>query len=254
MTKWKILLKTLPLVVGVIALALIRDYVLHISGVIEFSEVSPLLAAVALIAGFMLAGVLADYKESEKIPGEIATTLETLGDTVQVVIALNTTVDVSQFEAKYRALVATVEDWFMRRVDVERCYAELDRFRQVVELMHDAAGVNYTIRGLSEMHNLRRLITRVDVISRTAFIPVGYALLEILVATTVGLLLISNYKTPMAEYFLISLFSLIYLYLLRLIRDVDAPFAYSARTNVATSAEVDPYPLREYRRRLEGRS
>lgn len=95
--------------------------------------------------------------------------------------------------------------------------------------------------------------SRVDVISRTSFIPVGYALLEILVATTVGLLLISNYKTPMAEYFLISLFSLIYLYLLRLIRDVDAPFAYSARTSTSASAEVDPYPLREYRRRLEER-
>lgn len=254
MTKWKILLKTLPLVMGVVALALIRDYVLRISGVIEFSEVSPLLAAVALIAGFMLAGVLADYKESEKIPGEIATTLETLGDTVQVVIGLNQDTDVSMFEARYRALVATIEDWFMHRVGVERCYAELDRFRQVVETMHAAAGVNYTIRGLSEMHNLRRLITRVDVISRTSFIPVGYALLEILVATTVGLLLISNYKTPMAEYFLISLFSLIYLYLLRLIRDVDAPFAYSARPNMTASAEVDPYPLREYRRRLEGRS
>jgi hypothetical protein len=252
MLKWKLLIKTLPLVVCVVVVALVRDYVLRVPGVIEFSEVSPLLAAVALIVGFMLAGVLADYKESEKIPGEIATTLETIGDTVRTVITLNQQSDVSKFESQFCELVATIDDWFVRRVSVAQCYGKLEEFRGVVETMHSAAGVNYAIRGLAEMHNLRKLITRVDVISRTSFIPIGYALLELLVATTLGLLLISNYKTPIAEYFLISLFSLIYIYLLRLIRDIDAPFAYSASTNVSSSAEIDPYPLREYRKRLEG--
>lgn len=251
MLKWKILLKTLPLVMVVVTLALIRDYVLHIPGVIEFSEISPLLAAVALFAGFMLAGVLADYKESEKLPGEIAATLETLGDTVRVVVGLNTDADVRDFLPKFRALVGTVEDWLVRGATVDDCYARLDEFRGVVQAMHAAAGVNYTIRGLSELHNLRRLIMRVEVISRTSFIPVGYALLDILVVTTVGLLLISNYRTPMAEYFLVSLLSLIYLYLVRLIRDVDAPFAYAGEASAISSAEVDPFPVSEYRRRLE---
>lgn len=253
MIKWKLLIQTLPLVAVVIAIALIRDYVLHIPGVIEFSDVSPLLAAVALIVGFMLAGVLADYKESEKMPAEIANTLETIGDTVRTVITLNQSADVKDFEPKFGALVATVDDWFAHRIGVDKCYAMLDDFRQVVETMHGAAGVNYTIRGLGEMHTLRRLITRVDVISRTSFLPVGYALLDLLVGTTLGLLLISAYKTPVEEYFLIALFSLIYIYLGRLIRDVDAPFDYSA-SPATGSAEVDPYPLREYRRRLEGRS
>lgn len=251
--KWKLLLKILPLVAVVVAIAVVRDYVLRIPGLIEFSDISSLLSAVALILGFMLAGVLTDFKESEKMPGEIATALETLGDTVQIVIAINKESDVSDFEPKYRALVATVEDWFMRRVSVDQCYAMLEDFRQVVEAMQAAAGVSYTIRGLGEMHNLRRLITRVDVISRTSFIPVGYALLDLLVGITLVLLLISNYETPLAEYLLISLFSLIYIYLIRFIRDVDAPFAYSSRSNIVSSAEVDPFPLHDYRRRLEGR-
>ena len=252
MVKWKLLINTLPIVVLVVALALVRDYVLQVDGIIEFSEVSPLLSAVALIIGFMLAGVLTDYKESEKIPGEIATTLETIGDTVQIVIALNKEADTSDFETRYRALVCTVEDWFMRRVDVDQCYAAQDDFRQVVMAMDQAVGAGYTIRCLGETHNLRRLITRVNVISRTSFIPAGYALLDLLVATTLILLLISNYKTLMAEYFLISLFSLIYVFLIRLIRDVDNPFEYSSRS-VAGSAEVNLNPLLEYRRRLEAR-
>jgi predicted membrane chloride channel (bestrophin family) len=251
MLKWRLILKTLPIVACVVVLALIRDYVLQVKGVIQFSDVSPLLSAVALIIGFMMAGVLADYKESEKIPGEIATTLETIGDTVHVVIALNKEADVSQFEQKFGNLVSIVEDWFMRRVSVDKCYAMLDDFRLVVTMMHPAAGVSYSLRGLEEMHHLRRLITRVEVIVRTSFLPVGYALLDLLVGTTLVLLLISNYTSPIAEYFLISLFSLIYIYLDQLIRDVDDPFVYASKEEAAGNAEVDPSPLREYRRRFE---
>lgn len=253
MVKWKLLITTLPFVILIVAIELARDFVFQVKGIIEFSDVSPLLSAVALIIGFMLAGVLADYKESEKIPGEIAATLETIGDTVQVAIALNKTADVSNLEAIFHKLVATVEDWFLRRVTVDKCYAALDDFRQVSKTMHDAAGVNYAIRGLVEMHNLRRLISRVDVITRTSFLLAGYALLDLLVGTTIVLLLISNYKTYMAEYFLIALFSLIYIYLIRLIRDVDNPFEYSGNKHAAGSAEVNPFPVTEYRQRLEAK-
>lgn len=250
MVKWKLLINTLPIVAFVVALALFRDYVLHVEGIIEFSEISPLLPAVALIIGLMLAGVLTDYKESEKIPGEIATTLEAIGDTVQIVVALNKQPDVSNFKGKFNVLVCTVEDWFMRRVSVDRCYAALDDFRQVALAMHEAAGVSYTIRCLGETSNLRKLITRVNVISRTSFIPAGYALLDLLVGTTIILLLISNYKTPVAEYLLISTFSLIYIFLIRLIRDLDNPFEYTSR-KAAGSAEVNLNPLLDYRRRIE---
>jgi hypothetical protein len=251
MVKWRLFLKTLPWVACVVVLALLRDYVFQFKGFVAFGDVSPLLPAVALFIGFMLAGVLADYKESEKIPGEIANTLETIGDTIQVVIALKTETEISQLETKYYALVSTVEDCFMKRVRVDQCYAALADFRQFATTLHASGGPVYSIRFLTEMHNLRRLITRADVISRTSFIPVCYALLDLLVGVTLILLLVSSYTTPLAEYFLISLFSMIYIYLLFLIRDIDDPFEYGPQKDIRGSAEVDPYPLREYRQRFE---
>ncbi len=251
MFKWKLLIATLPFVVIIVAIALIRDYVLRLHGILEFSEVAPLLSAVALIVGIMMAGVLTDYKESEKIPGEIATTLETIGDTIQVVAALNKETDISALGTEYGRLVATVEDWFMGRTGVNQCYAVLDDFRQALPLMQQAVGVNYVIRSLGEIHNLRRLITRVDVIAKTSFIPAGYALLDLLVGTTITLLLMINYKTVLAEYFLISLLSLIYIYLLRLIRDVDNPFEYVSKNNKSSTTEVNPFPVQNFRQRFE---
>jgi hypothetical protein len=251
MIKWRLLATTLPLVVLVVGIALVRDYVLHAQGVLEFGEVAPILGAASLIIGFMLAGVLADFKESERIPAEIATTLETIGDTVKVISAVNKAVDAGAYDRGFRTLAFTVEDWFMGRLGVEKCYDALNDFRSVITGMEQAGGVGYAIRCLSETHNLRRLITRVDVITRTSFIPVGYALLDLLVGATLVLLLATTYKSTLAEYFLITLFSLVYIYMTRLIYDLDAPFAYSSKKGRGGSAEVNPYPLQEYRLRLE---
>jgi hypothetical protein len=222
-----------------------------LKGVFDLGDVSPFLTAVSLIIGFMLAGVLSDYKESEKIPGEIATSLETIGDTVEVAIATNNGSDVSDFEAKFYKLVCSVDDWFRRESEVNKCYAALNDFRDVITRMHAGAGASYTIRCLGEVHNLRRSITRADVMERTSFIQVGYALLDMLVGGTILLLLAANYKTVAAEYLLITLLSLIYIYLDRLIRDIDQPFMYRIHKSIYASAEVNPYPLQEYRKRFE---
>lgn len=249
MIKWKLVLTTLPFAALVVCLALVRDNVLHFKGVIEFSEISPVLSVVSLIIGFMLAGVLTDYKEGERIPGEIAATLETIGDTVDVVIGLSKEADTQDMRSKFISLVATVDTWLVRRNQVENCYTAMNAFKDVAGRMHTAVGVNYSIRCLSELHNLRRLITRADVIERTSFMPVGYALLDLLVGSSLLLLLAANFKSALSEYFLLALFSLIYIYLDRLIRDVDQPFLY--RTSTVASAEVSPFPLHEYRERLE---
>jgi hypothetical protein len=253
MIKYRLMLTTLPWVILVCGVAFLRDFVLHLRGVIEFTSVAPVLGAVALIAGFMLAGVLSDFKESEKIPGEIATTLETIGDTVEVVLAMNKDADLSDFKPRFTALVGIIDDWFMHRVSTEKCYASMTEFREVITRMHPAVSVNYTIRSLSEMHNLRRLVTRADVIARTTFIPVGYALLDLLVGATLVLLLAANYSSVLAEYFLITLFSLIYIYMIRLIYDLDNPFMYPHNKVAGGSAEVNPFPLPEYRHRLDPR-
>ncbi len=249
MKKWRLVLTTLPLVAIVIGLALLRDYVLHFKGVIEFSEISPILSVVSLIIGFMLAGVLTDYKEGERIPGEIAAALETIGDTVDAVVSLSKEQDVRDMPSKFRSLVATVDNWLVQRNHVENCYTAMNSFKDLAARMHAAAGVNYSIRCLGELHNLRRLVTRADVIERTSFIPVGYALLDLLVGSSLLLLLAANYKSVLSEYFLLTLFGLIYIYLARLIRDIDQPFLY--RTAAAGSAEVSPFPMQEYRERLE---
>jgi hypothetical protein len=75
MVKWRLVVKTLPWVGLVLVLSHVRRSVLNIPPLVEFDDIGAVLTAAALImGGFMLAGVISDYKESEKLPGELAST------------------------------------------------------------------------------------------------------------------------------------------------------------------------------------
>jgi membrane protein implicated in regulation of membrane protease activity len=88
------------------------------------------------------------------------------------------------------------------------------------------------------------------VISRTGFLPVGYALLMIVVAIIVGLLFACRFKGTYDEVLLVSFVTLIYVYVVRLIRDLDDPFEYD--DGVARGAsEIELFPIVEFRERLQ---
>lgn len=245
MIKWKLMLTTLPAVVVVVGLKLVMERVFGLSGWVDFSDVSAVLTAGAFLVGFMLAGTMADYKESEKLPSELVTTLETIDDLITV----------SSFKKEFEALEAhralldlgdRILGWFARRTPVDAVYAAIDAMNPHFQAMDKAGATAHANRSIVFMNTVRRTIGRIDVISRTGFLSTGYAILEVMVATIVMLLLASRFKTLVAEYTLISSITLIYLYMLRLIRDVDDPFEYGVDLERRGAAEVDLFPITEY--------
>jgi len=77
--KWHLTLKVLPIVILVIILKLLA----HQFG-LEFISLNPLFTGIVtaniFLLGFLIAGVLSDYKESEKFPGDLASSIETIVD------------------------------------------------------------------------------------------------------------------------------------------------------------------------------
>jgi hypothetical protein len=133
-------------------------------------------------------------------------------------------------------------------------FAALNTFQNgpLVQLEKDGAG-GYASKAVGELHSLRKIVTRVGVISRTGFLPPAYALLDTLVVLIIGLVLASKYKSPLAMTILVPFITLIYVYMVRLIRDVDDPFDYSSDGKQQGGAEVEMFPVEEYRERLEKR-
>lgn len=239
------MLTTLPFVIVILLGTYIRIQILHIPGLLEFSDTSPIITATALVIGFMLAGIMADYKEGEKLPGELACALQAIDDCIQADVSHLSEADFATLKECNARLFTSVMDWLFNRESAENSYAALQAI--IVSPGSSPAFKNNVVKNIDA---LRRNITRVDVIRRTDFIQTGYALLEVFVSITLGLLMFANFKNPIAQYFVVGSISLVYVYMIRLIRDLDNPFDYNQDGSSSGAAEVDHFPLTEAQKRL----
>ena len=247
--RWRLLVETLPWVAALLVVTWLRDEVLHIKPLVEFSDIGPILTGAALIIGLMLAGVIADFKESERLPAELAATLETMGDAIQSAHAAGKAGDLRDLLHDYDAISARVEDWFLCENDSDDCYRAIEEITFVTaRLEQSGAAPGYLARLLQEQHNLRRTVARVDTIRTTSFIQSGYALLDLFVATVLLLLATAGFRSNVLQFLVVGLLGLIYLYLALLVRDLDNPFDY-VDGRARGGAEVSPAPVLALQRR-----
>lgn len=252
MFKWRLMLTTLPVVAAVFVVRLVMERVFGVAGWFDFSDVSAVLTAAAFLVGFMLAGTLADYKESEKLPSEIVTTLETIDDLV-LVSAVKPDFDAPAARRAVLAIGERLRDWLAREKPLSAVLDAVDAMQPHFQAMDRAGATPHANRAIVFMNAVRRSLGRMEVISRTGFLPTGYAILEVMVAAVIVLLLGARFKTPATEYTLLVCIPLIYVYMLRLIRDIDDPFEYAAGLVRRGPAEVDPFPITEYLARMRAR-
>jgi len=247
MAKWKLMLTTLPLVAGMILAKYVLERVGY-AGIVDFADISAVFTLIAFLIGFMLAGVLADFKESEKIPAEIAAQLETIETALAVAARKFPALDEKSLRTRVLGITTTILDFLLEKAPVGTPLAAISALDLMILEIDKAGAASFATRVTAELNGVRKAVLRVDVISRTSFIQAGYALLDVMLIATMILLLASRFKNAQAEYVLVGFISLIYLYMVRLIRDIDDPFEVGGG-----GAEVDLFPLHEYRARIESR-
>jgi hypothetical protein len=247
MGKWKLLLTCLPYMLGVVIMKVVVTDVMDFQGIIDFSEVALVLTGGIFLIGFMLAGTMADYKESEKIPGDLASFFETMEDSIeQGAASSKTPIDKKIYIQEVHSFVNTVLDWLVKKKTQEEMLTSLNTLsKKIIEFEKEGANGSIAGKIIGDIHNIRKIVTRVAVISRTGFLATGYALLEVLITCIIGLLMIAKFKSHTAELILVSFVTLIYVYMYRLIKDVDDPFEYDEDGSESVS-EIPLFPIREY--------
>ncbi len=253
MNKWKLMLTTLPFVAAVTALKAGVQFGLGFEGVVEFGDVGVVLTAAVFLTGFLLAGTMADYKESEKLPGDVATTLETIEELFVLATTNRPGLEVRALQRHVLTLTDAVREWLVKKRTTAQVFEALSAMNGVIQQLEAGGAGPYASRAVPQLLMLRRAVSRIDVISRTGFLPPAYALLEVLLTMILGLLLVAKFKNPVAEFILVPFVSLVNIYMLRLIKDIDDPFDFLPDGRKRGGAEVDLFPLEEYRARLASR-
>jgi len=80
-SRWRLFWSCLPVALGITTVKLALEPLLGFKGLVEFnSDLNVIFTAMVFIMGFILAGTIVDFKEAERLPGEIACQLEIMED------------------------------------------------------------------------------------------------------------------------------------------------------------------------------
>jgi len=185
---------------------------------------SALVASEVFLLGFLLSGVLADYKEGEKLPGELAAAMECLALEVRGIRLLQPEAEVQGTLALLAGFSEALLAWMQEAGPTLELLERLDALQLTVARLSLWNPAPLQARLRLELAHFRRGVQRIDVIRSTTFVPSVYGVAYIGTGVlTVGLLL--SRIEPFAEsLFFIGVISLLLIKLLLLISDLDNPF------------------------------
>ena len=252
MIKWKLMLTTLPITIVVLLVKFFITHGLQYEGLVRFSDIGIVVTGGVFLIGFMLAGTISDYKESEKIPSELACALETIEDTLLLGHGFRGGYDLSEVRKQLNEVTESIINWFSHGGSEEEVFRRINSISNIALTLEKAGVGAIAARITGEQHNLRKLFSRVNVIKKTNFLSTGYALMEVLILVIIALMLISKFENETISIIIISFLTQIFVYMIRLIRDVDQPFEYSP-TGTVRAADIDLFPLLDYDQRAKKR-
>ena len=245
----RLLIAALPYAVAIVALKLIID-----STSWDELQLSPLLTAAVsaevFIVGFMLAGTTGDFKEAERLPGEIAASLETMADECVIAWQDIRLADTRTCVDKLVEVGQSIRAWLLADKGLDDVMADLRKLNDPFLVMAPKIQAGFTTRLKGEQHNIRRLVLRMDTMRRTSYISAGYLLAEVTAVILLVVMLCTDMGDKVATLALVGLITYLLVYLVSLIRDLDNPFEY--RNGQPGAADVDLGVLQRSEARLKG--
>ena len=216
----------------VTSIIVVSKYILHAIGFEPVEQTSlhnAMISSVIFVIGFILSATITDYKESERIPAEFASSVESMYE------------DAKEFHKKYPAFdlalfrtnLIDVLNTFRTGTRVNRKGAR----REISELnvsfgQMEAAGVpaNFVVKLKQQQGILLKSMYRVNYIQKIKFIPSAFLLVRLIVILSVGTLLLTNIDPFYGGLLITGTITFIMTYMLLLIQVISVPFHDSGRT------------------------
>ncbi|MFH0737088.1 MAG: hypothetical protein V1827_00870 [Candidatus Micrarchaeota archaeon] len=245
--KWHIMIQIIPLLALVIGLKIAA----HDNG---FEPISlnalftSIIAAVVFLIGFLITGVISDYKESERIPTEMAASLEALYDEAQIIKINRNTKEADGFIAFHKSFLESLKGWFYAKERTGTILDKLTGMNAHFAKLENQTQPAFLGRMKAEQNNIRKLVIRVNNIRDLNFVESAYAVVEaLIIMLLVGMVLLK--LDPFYEsMFFVFIVSFLSLYMLFLIRDLDNPFDY--KDYGENASEISLKPLSDLYKRL----
>jgi hypothetical protein len=235
MKKYILVLKALAIVAVLVFAKLIIDH-FKLDVIVVSPVITGIVAGVIFTIAIIFSGVLSDYKESEKIPGELAASIKSLYRDTGVLVKIDESLAL-HIREHIIELIETItanfqnNRWRMREInsvtnkvdeDINTAYEKGLPPPMVVKMRNELAAID-------------KFVYRVEIIMETSFIPAAYHIAIISIIAVLLTLLFTKMDPFYEGILLYGSVSFVLTSLLMLIQDMDNPFEYGKNS----AADVD---------------
>lgn len=236
---------------GVTIVIVCVKWVLHLVAFEPIEQTSlhnAMISSVIFVIGFVLSATIADYKESERIPAEFASTVENMYEDAREIKKQYKDFDITLFRKNLVEILGSFrEGTRVNRKGARREIADLNiTFGEM-----EKAGVpaNFIVKLKQQQAILLRSMYRVNYIQKIKFIPSAFFLVRSIVVLALSTLLLTNIDPFYGGLALTGTISFIMVYMLVLIQAISVPFHDQGKTRDDISLfllrETKSYLLKE---------
>ena len=241
-SRWRLAIQILP---AVALVALAKTVVTELDA--ESIELNPLytglVAGNIFLLGFLLAGTLSDYKESEKLPVELAASLDSISDELRIIAAGEGAAEARAGLEHVAGIVRSTLEWIYGNRSFDQAIDRVEGLNQHFRAIEPYTQATYVNRIKGEQSASRRMLLRIYSIHETSFVVAGFMVAALTSALLITVLLFIDVGSLATDVILLCTLTFMLGYVLLLIRDLDDPFEYGAGGERAGSAEASLDPL-----------
>lgn len=245
----RLLLQVLPVAAVMVLLKWLYDL-----SPLRHLDFSPLLtgviAAEVFIVGFILSGTSADFKEAERLPGEVAGSLDSIADECLIMDDELNLPEARQCVTLLADINGAIRQWLLSGNGFDNVLELLRRLNPLFIVFAPKIQAGFTTRLKSEQANIRKLVIRMDTMRRTSYVSAGYLIAEVTGLMILVLLLITQIGQLGSTLLVVGVITYLLVYAIAMIRDIDNPFEY--HNGRPGAADVDLGVLESCERRLRG--
>jgi hypothetical protein len=214
---------------------------------VEGLAVSPLASSIVaggiFVMGLVVAGTLSDYKDAERAPTELASSLYSIMRDSEAMNEVWGRPDLTTLRTRLISVVTTLRA-DINSGDTRTCQAAVeDLSESFLELEESDVPANYIVRLRQEQASMRKSVLRVYHLQREEFLPSAYALIVAFVVVIIALVMFTNFDGMIESLVTVGFLSFFFISLLRLLNAINTPFKVGADR---TEDDVSLFLLNEF--------
>lgn len=186
-------------------------------------------SGVFFVVGFILSATIADYKESERIPADFASSAENLYEDAKAIHESYPDFDLKELGEQLTTILSSFNSDVRKKSHKSRnhIHALHPYFTQM-----EKAGVpaNFIVKLKQQQNSMLRSVFRVNYIQRIKFIPSATILARSIVVLLIVMLTLTNVDPFYGGLVIVGLITFILTYMLILIQVISTPFHAEGKT------------------------